>query len=256
MRPSSRLVTLLGLILLVGLAVPPAADAQRRGGGGNGGGAAARGGGAVRPGGPAGRGGAAYRGSVYRGGQVAVPRSYRSYSHYRPAYSYPRYYRPYYYRPYYYRPYYAGYYPYSYSTWAFGLSVGIGWYGAYASSAYPYAYSPPRYVAVSPPPYAASAPEPSRADDPGEFGTLSLRVLPSDATIVIDRETWGRPQGDDRFSIELAAGPHQVEIRKPGYTTYVRTIDVPRGQSLVLNVALTAAGAGVVPLARTVPFRQ
>ena len=248
MRRTSRLATLLGLILLVGLAVPPAADAQRRGGGGNGGGTGARGGGAGRPGGPAGRGG-----TVYRGGDVAVPRTYRSYSHYRPAYSH---YRPYYYRPYYYRPYYAGYYPYYYAPWSFGLSVGIGWYGAYASSAYAYAYPPPRYVAVAPPSYVVSTPDASRADDSGEFGTLSLRVTPADASIVIDRQAWDRPQGDDRFSIELSAGPHQVEIRKPGYTTYVRTIDVPRGQSLVLNVALPPAGSGGVQVARTVPFRR
>jgi hypothetical protein len=257
MRRTSRLATLLGLFVLVGLAFPPSADAQRRGGGGNGGGA--RGGGAVRPGGPAGpagRGGAVYRGTTYRGGNVAVPRSYRSYSHYGPANAYPRYYRPYYYRPYYYRPYYAGYYPYYYAPWSFGLSVGIGWYGAYASSAYAYAYPPARYVAVAPPSYVGSAPEAPRADDAGEFGTLSLRVMPSDATIVIDRQPWDRPQGDDRFSIELTAGPHHVEIRKPGHTTYVRIVDVPRGQSLVLNVALPPAGSGGVQVARTVPFRQ
>jgi hypothetical protein len=96
---------------------------------------------------------------------------------------------------------------------------------------------------------------PARADEAGEFGTLSIRVVPSDATIVIDRHVWDGPRGDERFSVELGAGPHQVEIRKAGYATYVRTIDVPRARALVLNVALTP-GTGTPQVARTVPFRH
>ncbi|HEU4891157.1 MAG TPA: PEGA domain-containing protein [Vicinamibacterales bacterium] len=252
-----RLGVLLGLFVSAGLVFPSVADAQRRGGGGGGGGA--RGGGAVRPGGPAGRGGA-----VYRGSHVAVPRTHPPYYGYgyRPYYSHASYYRPYYYRPYY-----SGYYPYYYSPWSFSLGFGIGWYGGYSAPSYPYPYPYP-YPYASPNPaysYPSANPDsgynttlgtPSRGDERGEFGTLSLRVMPSDATILIDGQAWDRPRGDERFSIEVAEGSHHVELRKAGYTTYVRTIDVPRGRSVVLNVALTPGGSGTMQVARTVPFRH
>jgi hypothetical protein len=83
-----------------------------------------------------------------------------------------------------------------------------------------------------------------------------MRVMPSDATILIDEQVWDRPRGDDRFSIELIEGSHRIEIRKAGYTTYVRTIDVPRGRSLVVNVALTPTGAGTMQVTRTAPLRH
>jgi hypothetical protein len=75
------------------------------------------------------------------------------------------------------------------------------------------------------------------------FGTLSIRVSPPDAVILIDGEVWDRPQGDSRFSIELAEGVHQIEIRKEGYGSYARTIDVYRGRVSTLNVGLTPRGA-------------
>ena len=85
--------------------------------------------------------------------------------------------------------------------------------------------------------YQAERSTAPRAVGQGEFGTLSLRVMPSDATIVIDQQAWDRPTGDERFSIELSEGPHQVEVRKHRLTWYVRTLDVPRGHALVWNVA-------------------
>jgi hypothetical protein len=258
-----RLAVLLGLFVLAGLAFPSVADAQRRGGGGGGG---ARGTPAVRTGGAA-----VHGGGVYRGTQVAVPRTHPPYS----------YYRPYYAHPYYYRPYYSGYYPYYYSPWSFSLSFGFG-YGGYYAPSYAYPYYPSPYITPypaysypysSPQPYPYASPNPSQpqypaptsdngytntagADDRGAFGTLSIRVMPSDATILIDRQAWDRPRGDDRFSIELVEGPHHVEIRKAGYTTYVRTVDVPRGRSVVVNVALAPGGTGSIQVARTVPLRH
>jgi hypothetical protein len=101
----------------------------------------------------------------------------------------------------------------------------------------------------------AERPTTSAGDERGEFGTLSLRVMPSDATILIDHQAWDRPRGDDRFSIELVEGPHQVEIRKAGFTSYVRTVEIPRGRSVVVNVALTPGGTGSMQVARTVPLR-
>ena len=263
MSRTFRPVVLLGLFVLAGLAFPSVADAQRRGGNG---GAGARGGPAVRT------GGAVVRGGGYaRGGHVAVPRTHYPSSYYRPYYAH-SYYRPYY------RPYYSGYYPRYYSPWSFSLSFGLGWYGGayaplYAYPSYPYPYAPAypayAYPYSSPAPYdTALSTTPSSAydaqgrtttagaDTRGEFGTLSIRVMPADATILIDREAWDRPRGDDRFSIELVEGSHHVEVRKAGYSTYSRTIDVPRGQSIVVNVALTPGGSGTMQVARTVPLRR
>jgi len=217
---------------------------------------------------------------VYRGNNVAVPRGYGSHSYYRPYYGHSSYYRPYY----------SGYYPYYYSPWSFNLSFGFGgYYGP--SYAYPYyGYPYPAYPYSSSPPYPYPSQYPSQPQDPSptadngynnmvsttppngyqgeeqattargdgrrEFGTLSIRVTPSDATILIDHQAWDRPSGGERFSIDLIEGPHHVEIRKAGCATYARTIDVPRGRSAVVNVALTAGGAGTMQVARTVPFRH
>jgi hypothetical protein len=262
MSRTSRRAVLLGFVLAAGLAFPSIADAQRRGGSGGGGGA--RGTAVVRGGGPAVRGGGV-RGWSNR----AVPRTHPPYYNYRPYYSHS-----------YYRPYYGGYYPRYYSPWSWSLSFGFGWYGGAYAPYYAYPYYPAPYVTpypaysypYSPAPgydngYDTTLSTPSRssyqaelrapavrADDRGEFGTLSIRVMPADATILIDQQVWDRPRGDDRFSIEVVEGPHHVEIRKAGHTTYVRTIDVPRGRSVVLNVALTPGGTGTMQVVRTVPF--
>jgi PEGA domain-containing protein len=92
-----------------------------------------------------------------------------------------------------------------------------------------------------------------RAGERTEFGTLSLRVNPRDAVILVDGETWDRPEGEDRFSIDLAAGPHQVEVRKDGYRSYTRTVDVFPGRTFTLNVSLTPGGPGQVSARRAVP---
>ena len=72
-----------------------------------------------------------------------------------------------------------------------------------------------------------------------EFGTVSLGVQPQDAVVVIDGQEWDRPEAEARFVIDLPAGPHRLEVRKEGFKTYLRTIQVRRGQTLTLNVSLT-----------------
>ena len=201
--------------------------------------------------------------SAHRGGGAAraVPRAYPPRS-YRP-YSHPRYYYPYAYPRYY--AYAPGY------NSGFGLSFGFGWpgavwgafgygypyrypypytYGYPSPYGYPYADRYPSSVYVRPapnPPVVVERdqqqPSPYRADEQAGFGTLSVRVNPPDATILIDGEVWDRSPGDSRFSIELTEGVHQIEIRKEGYGSYARTIDVYRGRVSTLNVSLTPRGA-------------
>jgi hypothetical protein len=248
-----RLLVMLVLLTAVGLAWPATADAQR---------AVPRG---ARVGSTAPRTG------------VAVPRTYYGSRYYRPYYYprsyysyYPRYYAPYYYRPYYYSPFfYGGYYP--GFSFGFGIGFGFGWggyggaygypyygYPAYGYPAYgypyPYARAPyPGYAPgnmvtaqpTSPPPdrYESQRPAPiDHATDQAGYGTLSIRVNPSDAVILIDGEAWDRPNGDNRLSIDLPEGSHQIEIRKQGYGPYLRTVDVRSGRAFVLNVSLSPGG--------------
>ncbi len=89
-----------------------------------------------------------------------------------------------------------------------------------------------------------------RANEPAEFGTLSTRVMPPDAVILVDGEALARPEGENRFSIDLAEGPHQVEVRKEGFRPYVRTIDVLAGRTFTLNVSLTPGGSGQLRVSR------
>jgi PEGA domain len=84
-------------------------------------------------------------------------------------------------------------------------------------------------------------PAPPRGER-GAFGSLLLRVRPSDAEVMVDGEKWTPTQGDDQFVIELAEGPHSIEVRKNGFQTYSTTVQVRRGQSVRLNVSLTTGG--------------
>jgi hypothetical protein len=71
------------------------------------------------------------------------------------------------------------------------------------------------------------------------FGSLSLRVQPSDAQVLIDGEAWQGSLENERLVIQLGAGTHNIEIRKDGYRTYVTDIAIGNGQVRTLNVALT-----------------
>jgi hypothetical protein len=70
------------------------------------------------------------------------------------------------------------------------------------------------------------------------FGTLSIRVQPGDAVVVVDGERWDRPDGDPRISLELSAGSHEVEVRKEGHRPYVASVTVRAGEVTTLNVSL------------------
>jgi hypothetical protein len=71
------------------------------------------------------------------------------------------------------------------------------------------------------------------------FGSLSLRVQPADAEVLIDGEVWQGSLENERLVVQLGAGPHHIEIRKDGYRTYLTEIPIGSGQTRSLNVALT-----------------
>ncbi|HEY7059223.1 MAG TPA: PEGA domain-containing protein [Vicinamibacterales bacterium] len=99
---------------------------------------------------------------------------------------------------------------------------------------------PPRGERTQPPP-AAHEGEPG-AQNTG-FGTVTIRVQPADAVVVIDGERWDSPEGGSRLQIQLSAGPHHVEISKDGYKTYSASVTVRAGETQTLNVSLATGGA-------------
>jgi hypothetical protein len=81
-----------------------------------------------------------------------------------------------------------------------------------------------------------------RAPESRDFGTLNIRVQPADAVVVIDGERWDSPEGGSRLILELAAGPHRVEVRKDGFKPYTSTVQIRPGETQALNVSLPPGG--------------
>jgi hypothetical protein len=83
-----------------------------------------------------------------------------------------------------------------------------------------------------------SAPTPAATAPADRFGTLSVRVQPADAELVVDGERWAAPTDQDRITIRLTEGRHRLEIRKNGFSTYREEILIRRDRALSLNVSL------------------
>jgi hypothetical protein len=71
------------------------------------------------------------------------------------------------------------------------------------------------------------------------YGSIAIRVQPGDADVLIDGERWNGAQNGDRLEVQLAAGTHNVEVRKSGFRNYSTDVLVRQGQTATLNVALT-----------------
>jgi hypothetical protein len=82
------------------------------------------------------------------------------------------------------------------------------------------------------------APPARDRDAQSGFGTLSVRIQPGDATVLVDGKEWNAPEGPGPLLIELGAGAHEVEVRKQGFTTYRTTVRVRDGETVALNVSL------------------
>jgi hypothetical protein len=77
-----------------------------------------------------------------------------------------------------------------------------------------------------------------RAADGSASATLSIRVQPANATVLIDGERWEGPQGQERLIVQVSEGPHQIQIQKEGYEPFTTNITVRRGETAPLNVSL------------------
>jgi hypothetical protein len=67
-----------------------------------------------------------------------------------------------------------------------------------------------------------------------------IRVQPSGADILIDGERWQGPEGDERLIVQVSEGPHRIEVQKAGYRPFTTEIQARRGETVPVNVALTA----------------
>ena len=77
-----------------------------------------------------------------------------------------------------------------------------------------------------------------RGSEASAYGTLSIRIQPSDATVVVDGERWEGPQGQDRLVVEVAEGTHRVQIQKDGFESFSTDVTIRRGETTPLNVSL------------------
>lgn len=81
-------------------------------------------------------------------------------------------------------------------------------------------------------------PPPRAAGQRGDFGTLTIRVQPREAVVLVDGQEW---ETDDSgpLLLELSEGPHDVEVRQDGFAPYRRTVRVRAGITTTLNVSLS-----------------
>jgi len=89
-----------------------------------------------------------------------------------------------------------------------------------------------------PPPQSAPGQSGAQRPDASAFGSISIRVQPADADILVDGEKWRGPESQDRLIIEVAEGRHTIEVQKAGFRTYITEIDVRRGDTTTVNVSL------------------
>ena len=94
---------------------------------------------------------------------------------------------------------------------------------------------PPRRM----PPQQMPPPPAGQDGEASRFGTLSIRVQPGDAEVLIDGERWRGPAGaDERLIVQVAEGTHRVEIQKDGYRAFSTEVQVRRGETAPVNVSL------------------
>ena len=86
------------------------------------------------------------------------------------------------------------------------------------------------------PPYQQGPPP---QGDGSDSASLTIRVQPVNAEVLIDGERWEAPSNDDRLVVQVAPGLHHVEVRRDGYRTYQSDINVRPGETSTVNISLT-----------------
>lgn len=100
---------------------------------------------------------------------------------------------------------------------------------------------PPEDSFVPPrtPPRGQPQPNPSGAAPQAVgYGSLLLRIQPANADVTIDGERWASSQ-PGQFSIQLTAGPHRIEVVKPGFQRFSSDVTIRERETETLNVILS-----------------
>jgi hypothetical protein len=71
------------------------------------------------------------------------------------------------------------------------------------------------------------------------FGAIAIRVQPADAEVFIDGERWDGPSNDEALVVQVAPGPHRVEVRRDGYRTYTGEVTVTAAETSPVNISLS-----------------
>jgi hypothetical protein len=79
---------------------------------------------------------------------------------------------------------------------------------------------------------------PPQAAQNSTFGSVSIRVQPADADVMIDGERWTAPASADRLVVQLAEGRHHVDVSKDGFEKYSGDVQIRRGETATLNISL------------------
>ena len=105
---------------------------------------------------------------------------------------------------------------------------------------YPGPGAPGRGEGPPPPPRGFEGQPPNDASlRQVDAGTIAIRVQPAGATILIDGEEWEGPDDTEQLVVQVAPGPHRIEVRREGYRSYSADLDVRAGQTSPLNVSLS-----------------
>ena len=108
--------------------------------------------------------------------------------------------------------------------------------------------APESRPAEPPPPQGAQTapPQPPRGAFPplpppgtqARSTSLSIRVLPANAEVLIDGERW-ESSAEDRLVVQVEPGTHHVEARRDGYRTYATDINVRPAETSTINISLS-----------------
>jgi len=84
-------------------------------------------------------------------------------------------------------------------------------------------------------------PQHSTRTDPGQrsrYASLSIRVQPGGAVVLIDGERWDGPSHDERLIVQVEEGHHVIEVERDGYDRFTMEVDVRRGETTPVNISL------------------
>ena len=71
------------------------------------------------------------------------------------------------------------------------------------------------------------------------YGALAIRVQPVDAELLIDGQLWERSSDREPLVVQLATGEHMVEVRREGYRSYTKQVEIKSGETSPINVSLS-----------------